>query len=159
MKSRETRLFVRSTAFCKLLKTGPLWGESSGDRRDSPTKGQWWQLSVKWRHDQCKDVIGLDRYHMANPPTHTHTQKKKQPLEDYDLVLLFLHQLASGKAKFSCISVIYGKSLFWHINRATFSKPKIVKNVQIYPGRGVSKFYIRGGDWKSGVKILQWPQR
>ena len=57
VKSTETRLFVRSTAFCKLIKTGPFWAESSGDCRDPPTKGQWWQLSMKWRHDQCKDVI------------------------------------------------------------------------------------------------------
>ena len=55
MKSTETRLFVRSIAFRKVIKSGPLWGKSSGDRRDSPTKGQWWQLSMKWRHGQCKE--------------------------------------------------------------------------------------------------------
>ena len=57
MKSTETRLFVYSTAFRKLIKAGPLWGEFSGDRRDFPTKGQWWQLSMKWCHDQCKAII------------------------------------------------------------------------------------------------------
>ena len=51
LKSTKTRLLVRSTAFCKLVKTGPLWG------RDPLTEGMWWQLSMKWRHDQCKDVM------------------------------------------------------------------------------------------------------
>ena len=25
--------------------------------RDPLTEGLWWQLSMKWRHDQCKDIM------------------------------------------------------------------------------------------------------
>ena len=49
-------LLVRQL-FANYFKTRPLWGESSGDRRDPLTEGLWWQLFLKWRHDQCKDVI------------------------------------------------------------------------------------------------------
>ena len=81
MKSTETRLFVRSIAFRKLTKSGPLWEESSWDRRDSPTSNsvshQRPVMTVihemtSWSMQRKQQW--LDRYHMANAFTRQKAQ-------------------------------------------------------------------------------------
>ena len=59
----------------KLTTTVTLWGESSDDRRDPLTKDLWWMLSMRWRHDQSKNVIKHSKDLInTNPLTHPQTQ-------------------------------------------------------------------------------------
>ena len=65
----------------RLTTTGTLWGESSDDRRDPLTKDLWWMITMRWRHDQSKNVIKDSKDLIdSNPLTHPQTQtipKKK----------------------------------------------------------------------------------
>ena len=102
----------------RLTTTVTLWGESSDDRRDPLTKDLWWMLSMRWRHDQSKNVIKhskdlIDTNPLTHPQTQTIPKKKNRSGASWYSnrswlcpALLFLHQHASGYRQ-SFVSLVF----------------------------------------------------
>ena len=118
-------------SFYRLTTTVTLWGESSDDRRDPLTKDLWWMLSMRWRHDQSKNVIKhskdlIDTNPLTHPQTQTIPKKKNRSGASWYSnrswlcpALLFLHQHASGYRQ-SFVSLVFCIQCFFFFS----SKPK-----------------------------------